>query len=110
MLLERDEYPRFRETLRRLGYSVHRGPRAARQRELEAWVAVVDRSEQIHVQTERGAGEYVAVYAHTEPAGYGLAHVLAAVLDSADFRRGARVLLRDLSSAGWEVERYRPRL
>jgi len=93
----------FRGDLFSLGYRPHTGPRTRRRGETQAWVAPLPRGRQIHVQEERLDDGDVAIFAHTEPAGYGLTHLLAAVLDKASYSGGARALLTDLRSRGWDV-------
>ncbi len=105
LVLAEPEYRRFCDTLLQLGYRPHTGLRTERRGDFAAWVAPLGRARQVHVQCARGRGRTVEVYAHTEPAGSSLAHALAAVLDLADFRRGGRLLLRQLRQEGWNVDR-----
>lgn len=93
----------FRGDLLALGYTFHTGPRTTREGEIHAWVAGIGRSRQVHVQEVRLENGDVAVFAHTEPKGFGLDHLLSAVLDEASFPGGAKVLKNDLRSLGWDV-------
>jgi hypothetical protein len=93
----------FRGDLFALGYKPHTGPRSRRAGEIQAWVAPIGRGRQVHVQEERLRDGSVAVFAHTEPEGYGLDHLMAALFDEASFPGGARALRTDLRSRGWEV-------
>ena len=68
-----------------------------------AWVAPIGRGRQVHVQEVRRGDGRVEVFAHTEPEGSGLRHLVAAVLDRASFTGGARALLADLRTGGWDV-------
>lgn len=97
------EHKRFRGALFALGYRLHGGPRTTRDGEIQAWVAPIGRGRQVHVQEVRQRDGTIAVYAHTEPEGCGLNHLISAVLDQASFSGGARVLLNDLRSRGWDV-------
>lgn len=93
----------FRGDLLSLGYRFHTGPRTTRDSEIQAWVAGIGRGRQVHVQEVRLDDGDIAVYAHTEPEGYGLDHLVSAVLDEASFAGGARVLRSDLRSRGWDL-------
>ena len=75
---------------------LHDGPRTTRDGEVQAWVGSIRGGRQIHVQEVRRRDGSIAVFAHTEPEGYGLDHLVAAVLDRASFSGGAKVLLNDL--------------
>ncbi|MBI4700197.1 MAG: hypothetical protein HY744_03350 [Deltaproteobacteria bacterium] len=110
LLLTGAELDHFAETLASLGYAPHTGLRTRRRGEIGSWVGRLRRGGQIHVQAAAGARGYVEIYAHAEPAGYGLEHLMWAVLDAPSYRHGARLLLADLRSQGWDVDRYRPRL
>jgi len=103
LVLDASDVRGFRGTLLSKGYKPHTGLRTIRAREQQAWVAPVGRDRQVHVQEVRRANGRIAVFAHTEPAGYGLRHAVAAILDRASFSGGARVLLRDLRDDGWDV-------
>lgn len=93
----------FRGDLLSLGYRFHSGPRTTRDGEIQAWVAGIGRDRQVHVQEVRLDNGDVAVYAHTEPEGYGLDHLVSALLDEASFAGGSRVLKNDLRRRGWDV-------
>ena len=93
----------FRGALLASGYRFHDGPRTTREREVQAWVANIGRGRQVHVQEERRRDGSVAIFAHTEPEGHGLRHLVAAVLDQTSFSGGARALLADLRARGWDV-------
>jgi hypothetical protein len=93
----------FRGDLLATGYKPHTGPRSKREGEIQAWVKFIGRSRQVHAQEELLDDGDVAVFAHSEPAGTGLDHFIAAMLDRASFSGGARVLRADLRSRGWDV-------
>lgn len=89
--------------LERAGYRRHLGPRIQRLRELGAWKHefVGDEGDlrQIHVQCLRsgeGKGARLEWYAHTEPAGWGLRHLFAALTDRVSYQHGARMLRETL--------------
>ena len=94
---------RFRGDLLAQGYEFHTGPRTTRDGEIQAWVASINGGRQVHVQEVRLDDGDIAVFAHTEPEGCGLDHLIAAVLDEASFSGGARVLRNDLRSRGWHI-------
>ena len=93
----------FRGILLTLGYTFHTGPRTTRDGEIQAWVAGIGWGRQVHLQEIRLDNGDVAVFAHTEPEGYGLDHLISAVLDQVSFSGGAKVLKNDLRSCGWDV-------
>lgn len=93
----------FRGDLFATGYRPHTGVRTQRDGEIQAWVKPIGRGRQIHVQEELLDDGSICVYAHTEPEGEGLDHLIAAIFDRASFSGGARVLLGDLRSRGWNV-------
>lgn len=103
LVLERNEHREFRGDLFALGYRLHDGARTTRRGEIQAWVGAVRGGRQVHVQEVRRHDGRVAVFAHTEPEGYGLDHLVAAILDRASFSGGAKVLLNDLRARGWDV-------
>lgn len=94
----------FREFLHGLGYKAHTGPRTTRQGEIHAWVMPIGFGRQIHVQEELLSSGNVAIYAHTEPAGYGPSHLVSAVRDKASFQGGSRRLRNDIRSACSELK------
>jgi hypothetical protein len=93
----------FRGDLLSTGYKPHTGPRSKRGGEIQAWVNLIGRDRQVHVQEQLLDDGSIAVFAHTEPAGTGLEHLISAILDRASYSGGARVLLADLRSRGWNV-------
>lgn len=103
LIVPKRERRKFRGTLFSLGYQPHTGPRTQRDGEIQAWVAPIGRGRQIHVQEELLRDGSIAVFAHTEPEGYGLDHFIAAVLDKASYSGGARALRSDLRRKGWPV-------
>lgn len=103
VLESKAEHKTSRGALFALGYRFHGGPRTTRDREVQPWVAPIGRGRQVHVQDARRRDGKIAVYAHTEPEGHGLDHLITGVLDGASFSGGARVLLNDLRSRGWDV-------
>jgi hypothetical protein len=96
-------HKQFRGDLLALGYQLHTGPRTTRDGEVQAWVAGIDRGRQVHIQEVRLDNGDIAVFAHTEPEGYGLDHLISAMLDGASFSGGAKVLKNDLRCRGWDV-------
>ena len=103
LVVPKHRHRKFRGDLLALGYTFHAGPRTTREGEIQAWVAGIGRGRQVHVQEVRLEDGDVAVFAHTEPQGYGLDHLISAVLDEASFSGGAKVLKNDLRSRGWDV-------
>jgi hypothetical protein len=99
-IIEKDERKEFRGDLFATGYKPHTGPRTQREGEIQAWVKPIGRGRQVHVQEELQGDGSIKVYAHTEPAGYGLDHLVAAVLDEASFSGGGKVLRGDLRKRG----------
>lgn len=93
----------LRRDLRAAGYQVHEGPRTTRAGEIRAWLRLLGEGRQVHVQEVALEGGDVALFAHTEPEGWGLRHLVAAVLDQVSFQAGARVLKRDLRAMGWDL-------
>lgn len=91
----------LRVVLRRADYHPHTGHRYQRDGELEAWSSDLPANRHVHVQFVSRDRD-VAVYAHTEPA-RGLAHVLSAVTDRANYAAGARKLRADLRRHGWRA-------
>lgn len=99
--VELNELPGFCAKLEAAGYRLHRGLRTTHEGELEAWVREIPDKRQCHVQIvapKRGGA--ALVYAHTEPAGFTLRHLLAALTDSVSYQAGARVLRGDLERKG----------
>ncbi len=92
----------FRGALLATGYRPHTGMRTKRDVEIQAWVKPIGRGRQVHVQEELYEDGSIGVFAHTEPEGQGLDHLIAAVLDQASFSGGAKVLLNDLRVHGWK--------
>lgn len=92
---------KFRGALFSAGYKPHSGPRATRDNEIQAWVRLIGRGRQVHVQEVRRKNGNIAVFAHTEPESTTLAHAVSALLDGASFAGGAKVLLNDLRDRGW---------
>ena len=101
LVLPKGDQSKFRARLRSLGYKVHQGLRTTRKDEIRAWVRAIRQGRQVHVQEEKLDNGDIAVYAHTEPEGQTLDHLLSALFDEASFQGGAKVLLRDLESTGW---------
>lgn len=93
----------FRGDLLASGYKPHAGARTRRDGEIQAWIKPIGRGRQVHVQEELLDDGSIAVFAHTEPEGEGLDHLIAAVFDQASYSGGAKVLLGDLRSRGWDV-------
>jgi hypothetical protein len=91
----------FRAVLLVVGYRVHRGLRTKRKGELMAWLIRLPKGRQVHVQEEELPNGDILVFAHTEPAGYGLKHLKAALRDRVSYSGGARRLRNDLRSKGW---------
>lgn len=91
--------------LERVGYTAHKGPRIQRLREIGAWrlefPAEDGQLRQIHVQcmreVDRKGRQHLAWYAHTEPAGWGLRHLWAALTDRVSYQHGARMLREQLA-------------
>lgn len=100
------DLPALLQALERAGYVEHKGPRITRSRELVAYVRPLEREpRQIHVQIiDCGPGAGFDVFAHTEPWGWGLAHLWAALTDRVSYQHGARILRADLG-VGREGER-----
>lgn len=84
LVLQKKDHRRFRGALFPLGYQLHDGPRTTRDGEVQAWVGSIRGRRQVQVQEVRRRDGTVAVFAHTEPEGYGLDHLVAAVLDRAE--------------------------
>jgi hypothetical protein len=93
----------FRGDLLAMGYRPHTRARTKRAGEIQAWVRSIGRGRQVHVQEELLEDGSIDVFAHTEPAGQGLNHLVAAVFDRVSFAGGAKVLLGDLRERGWDV-------
>ena len=91
-----DRVPALCVKLERAGYTLHRGPRTRAPGELEAWVRRLSPDRQVHVQLVKGQRD-VRVFAHTEPAGFTLRHLFAALLDQVSYQAGAKVLKADLA-------------
>jgi hypothetical protein len=104
LVLEKKEHRSFRGALFSLGYQLHDGPRTTRDGEVQAWVGSIRGGRQVHVQEVRRRDGTIAVFAHTEPEGHGLDHLVAAILDRASFSGGAKVLLNDLRAHGWDIQ------
>lgn len=94
LVLALGDLHRFSDVLIVCGYKPHKGPRKIRDGEFFAWVKR-EGKRQVHVQMVETENA-IFVYAHTEPAGYGLAHLWSAVRDRAHFSAGSRVLRRDM--------------
>jgi hypothetical protein len=92
----------FRNDLRGLGYVQHQTFRMTRENETMAWTKPIGRGRQVHVQEEPEDGS-ILVFAHTEPEGTGIRHMISALFDHANFSAGSRVLRADLRSMGWDV-------
>jgi hypothetical protein len=103
LVLSPDLHRSFRGTLLKSGYTFHTGPRTTRSGEIQAWVAPLPNGRQVHVQEVRRRNGNIAVFAHTEPEGYGLAHGIAAFFDRASYSGGGRALKADLRRDGWDV-------
>ena len=103
LVVSRSDHKTFRGDLFAAGYKPHTGPRTKRKGEIQAWVAPLPRGRQVHVQEVRRRDGDIAVYAHSEPEGYGLAHAFAALFDRASFSGGARALKEDLRRRNWDV-------
>jgi hypothetical protein len=103
LIVAKDSRRVFRGDLLATGYKPHTGPRSKRDGEIQAWVKLIGRGRQVHAQEELLDDGSTAVFAHSEPAGVGLDHFFAAILDRASFSGGARVLRGDLRSRGWDV-------
>lgn len=89
-------------SLERAGYRQHRGPRTTADGELEAWVRELATDRQVHVQlVSPKRGGNARVYAHTEPRGFTLRHLVAALFDRVSYQAGAKVLRADLSREGF---------
>lgn len=105
LVLHRGNHGSFSETLIACGYMPHNGPRKKRPGEFRAWKRIIGDGKQIHVQEVfiDDSDGFVYVYAHTEPQGYGITHLISAIRDKANFAHGARVLMRDLKKLqkGW---------
>lgn len=98
LVLPLDKLPTLCLSLERAGYTPHRGPRTTHDGELEAWVRPLDRDRQVHVQiVSPKRGGNARLYAHTEPRGFTLKHLLAALFDSVSYQAGAKVLRADLA-------------
>jgi hypothetical protein len=93
----------FRGDLFATGYKPHTGLRTKRDGEIQAWVKPIGRGRQVHVQEELLDDDSIDVFAHTEPEGQSLEHLVAAVFDQASYSGGAKVLRSDLRSRGWDV-------
>lgn len=94
---------KFRGDLFATGYKAHTGARTRRDGEIQAWVKPIGRGRQVHVQEELLDDGSIDVFAHTEPEGEGLDHLVSAVFDQASFSGGAKVLLNDLRTRGRKV-------
>lgn len=102
LVIRKGRNKKFRGALLSAGYTFHRDLRTKRDGEIQAWVRPIGRDRQVHVQEVRRRNGNVAIYAHTEPEGETLDHLVSAVLDQASFQGGAKVLLNDLRSRGWD--------
>lgn len=94
----------FRNILIRAGYTPHNGPRTTRPNEICAWIIPIGFGRQVHVQEELRTNGDVAVFAHTEPEGYGLRHFVSAVRDKASFQGGSRKLRNDVRDGCKELK------
>lgn len=97
LTIRKRQLSRLLERLERAGYLEHTGLRIVRPRELGAFMRPIGRDRQIHVQvllSEDGNG--YEVFAHTEPAGFGLRHLWAALTDRVSYQHGARMLRDDV--------------
>ena len=92
----------FQHALTGLGYESHDGPRWKRDGETQTWVVALGNGRQIHVQEEELSNGNVAVFAHTEPAGFGPRHLASALRDEASFSGGSKALKADLRKRGWQ--------
>lgn len=98
------DFPAIVRRLERAGFSRHLGPRIQRLRELGAWkhefLGEGGERRQLHVQclrrTAPGKRPVLEWYAHTEPAGWGLRHLFAALTDGVSYQHGARMLRETL--------------
>ncbi len=96
-------FERFRVTIEALGYAPPTGPHVRRAGEFAAWILPLADRRQVHVQAAHGRNGVVDVFAHTEPAGYGLRHTLSALRDQHNFSAGSRTLRGHLRKAGWRL-------
>jgi hypothetical protein len=94
------DLPRLCMRLEHAGYTLHRGARTTHEGEIEAWRRVFAPGRQVHVQIVKPKrGKDATLYAHTEPSGFTLTHLLAALFDRVSYQAGARVLRADLEGA-----------
>lgn len=91
---------RFRMAMRRAGYAPHTGHRYMREGEIGAWARDLPSGRHVHVQEVSWTHDRVAIFAHTEPAD-GIAHVISAIFDKANYPAGARTLRTDLRRHGF---------
>ena len=102
LLFSRDRLCGLTVALHNAGYEQHKGPRIIRTGEVIAFRRCFDGAlglRQVHVQVvSLDTGLWLGAFAHTEPYGYGIHHVISAVCDKANFGAGAAVLLRDLKN------------
>ncbi len=101
-LSSEEEFGQIVRRLERKGYTRHLGPRIQRWTELGAWRRTLDDADrQIHVQCLRrqtDEGPVLEWFAHTEPSGWGLRHLIAALTDRVSYQHGARILRDDLGN------------
>jgi hypothetical protein len=101
IVLPLGKLPALCRALELAGYEQHQGPRTTHEGELEAWRRDLDTERQVHVQIvapKRGGN--ARLYAHTEPRGFTLKHLIAALLDRVSYQAGAKVLRSDLDRVG----------
>jgi hypothetical protein len=97
------------DALHCVGYTRHRGLRWTRENEVytlrKSWsdyaAKTCNRRMQNHVQIV-ACDDGLHVFAHTEPAGYGLEHAVSAIMDKADFLVGSKILVSDLKRSGYK--------
>lgn len=97
-----DEFSRIVGELERAGYKRHLGPRVQRWTELGAWRREISPGRQIHVQCLSTGGpeeeRLLEWFAHTEPSGWGVRHLWAALTDGVSYQHGSRILREDVGS------------
>jgi hypothetical protein len=91
-----EEYMEMARAMDRMGYLRHTLPRIRRAGEVDAWRMRLPGEQQNHVQVVANPAGLVELYAHTEPWGVGVQHLISAILDHADFVEGAALLRHDL--------------
>jgi hypothetical protein len=93
------------DALHCVGYTRHRGLRWTRENEVytlrRTWKGEKKAQMQNHVQIV-ACDDGLHVFAHTEPAGYGLEHAVSAIMDRADYGKGSITLLGDLKKSGYK--------